>query len=88
MSAPIAKRTRADLLAALETAVVPAGSINTVAEAFADPQAIYRHLANEIDGGTYLANPIRMSAVTLVQNTAPPRLNEHGPGDRETDTEQ
>ncbi len=79
MAKPIAQRTRADLLAALETAVVPAGSINTVAEAFADPQALHRHLAHEIEGGTYLANPIRMSGAKLKQDTRPPKLNEHGP---------
>ena len=36
--AATAKMRRADLLAALEAAHVPAGPINTVAEAFADPQ--------------------------------------------------
>ncbi len=78
MAEPIKRRTRADLLAALETAVVPASSINTVAEAFADPQTLHRHLALEIDGGTYLANPIRMSATKLAQNARPPYLDEHG----------
>ena len=61
MGQAIGQRQRADLLEALENAVVPAGSINTVAEAFADPQALHRQLAREIEGGTYLANPIRMS---------------------------
>ena len=78
MSKPIKNRIRADLLSALESAVVPAGSINTVAEAFADPQTLHRQLLREIDGGTYLANPIRMSATDLAQNTRPPYLDEHG----------
>ncbi len=82
LAAAIARRQRAALLAALADAVVPAGSINTVAEAFADPQARHRHLARDIGGGTYLANPIRMSAAELAQNTRPPHLDEHGPAIR------
>lgn len=78
MGQAIGQRQRADLLEALENAVVPAGSINTVAEAFADPQALHRQLAREIEGGTYLANPIRMSDAELVQDRRPPHLDEHG----------
>ena len=39
---------RADLLDALEAANVPAGPINTVAEAFADPQAVARGMRTEL----------------------------------------
>jgi crotonobetainyl-CoA:carnitine CoA-transferase CaiB-like acyl-CoA transferase len=39
---------RADLLAALEAAGIPAGPINSVADAFADPQATYRGMVTSL----------------------------------------
>ena len=75
---------RADLLAALEAANVPAGPINTVAEAFADPQALARGMrldlpATDVRGGTAPAQraPIRIDGVGQVAERAAPRLGEH-----------
>jgi crotonobetainyl-CoA:carnitine CoA-transferase CaiB-like acyl-CoA transferase len=50
---------RAEVLAAMETAGVPAGPINTVAEAFADPQAVHRGMVQEIG----LARPAQPDAL-------------------------
>ena len=78
------KMRRADLLAALEAANVPAGPINTVAEAFADPQAIARGMRMELPatgvrGGTAPAvrSPMVMDGEGLVADRAAPRLGEH-----------
>lgn len=75
---------REDLLEALEKANVPAGPINTVAQAFADPQAIARGMrldlpATDVRGGTAPAqrSPIRIDGVGQAAERAAPRLGEH-----------
>jgi len=75
---------RDDLLAALEKASVPGGPINTVAEAFADPQAIARGMrldlpASDVRGGTAPTQraPIRLDGAGMVAERAAPRLGEH-----------
>jgi crotonobetainyl-CoA:carnitine CoA-transferase CaiB-like acyl-CoA transferase len=70
---------RDDLLARLEAVGVPAGPINTVAEAFADPQVIARGMRVDVahDGGTLpiVRTPIRFSDADLALHDAAPRLN-------------
>jgi crotonobetainyl-CoA:carnitine CoA-transferase CaiB-like acyl-CoA transferase len=82
----IAERTcafaRADLLAALELAGVPAGPINTVADVFADPQVVARGMRLDLpagDGGTIpsVRTPILMSATLPAYDRASPRLGQH-----------
>jgi crotonobetainyl-CoA:carnitine CoA-transferase CaiB-like acyl-CoA transferase len=75
---------REDLLAALEKASVPAGPINTVAEAFEDPQAIARGMrlelpATDVRGGVAPAQraPIRIDGAGMVAARAAPTLGEH-----------
>ena len=75
--------SQADLLARLEAAGVPAGPINTVAQAFADPQVIARDMridAARPDGSTVpgVRTPIRFSEAALVTDRAAPML---GSGD-------
>jgi crotonobetainyl-CoA:carnitine CoA-transferase CaiB-like acyl-CoA transferase len=70
---------RDDLLARLEAVGVPAGPINTVAQAFADPQVIARGMRIDVvrdDGATVpgLRTPIRFSDADLALGTASPRL--------------
>ena len=67
---------RDDLLAQLAEAGVPAGPINTVAQAFADPQIIARgmQLALHADDGT----PIRFAGMDLATDQASPRKGQHG----------
>ena len=76
---------QADLLARLEAAGVPAGPINTVAQAFADPQVIARDMridAARPDGSTVpgVRTPIRFSEAALVTDRAAPMLGS-GDGD-------
>jgi len=82
MSAATSTFTRDALLAALESAGVPAGPINSVAEVFADPQVVYRKLRLDLprpDGSTMpgVRTPIQMSAAPLAYERASPRLGEH-----------
>jgi len=78
------KMRRAELLEALEAAHVPAGPINTVAEAFADPQAVARRMWTELPatgtrGGKAPAvrSPMRIDGVGNIADHAAPRLGEH-----------
>ncbi|MBV9748866.1 MAG: CoA transferase, partial [Acetobacteraceae bacterium] len=76
-------RARNDLLHALEAAGVPAGPINTVAQAFADPQVIARGMQIEVlreDGTTLpgLRTPIRFSDAELMLGRAAPLLGKGG----------
>ena len=73
------QRTKADLLHALEAAQVPAGPINTVEQAFADPQVVARGMRIEVtreDGTTLpgLRTPIRFSDADLALGRAAPPL--------------
>jgi crotonobetainyl-CoA:carnitine CoA-transferase CaiB-like acyl-CoA transferase len=66
------------LLEALAAAGVPAGPINRVDEAFADPQLVHRGLARSFHGDGYkvpgLRTPIIFSDAELALETASPRL--------------
>ena len=72
---------RAALLDALAAAGVPAGPVNTLAEAFADPQILHRAMAVPLqrDDGVRVPAvrlPIRMSGADLSPTTPAPRLGE------------
>ncbi|MCG6859663.1 MAG: CoA transferase [Salaquimonas sp.] len=73
----IARWKRAELLGALETAGVPAGPVNTIAEAFADPQFIARGMRVDLDGIGGIRTPIVFSQGQLALDRRPPRLGEH-----------
>lgn len=68
------------LLTALESAGVPAGPINTVEQAFADPQVVARRMQlamdRQSDGARIpgVRSPIRFSNVTPEQNIPSPEL--------------
>lgn len=70
-------RTRADLLALLESIGVPAGPINSVADAFADPQLDHRRMLVEAGGLRGLRTPITFSDASLALSRPSPRLGEH-----------
>lgn len=83
LSALIAERTRGwsrdALLAELETIGVPAGPINSVAEALADPQIAARGMIIELDDGDGrllpgLRLPIRFSNASLAYPRPSPKL--------------
>ncbi len=72
-------RHKDELLHALEGAGVPAGPINTVEQAFADPQVVARGMRIEVardDGSTLpgLRTPIRFSDADLALGRAAPDL--------------
>ena len=84
LSEATGRMRRAELLDALERAKVPAGPINTVAEAFADPQAVFRGVQREapatgVRGGVAPAmrSPMVMDGEGLGAERAAPRLGEH-----------
>ncbi len=71
--------SRDELLAALERAGVPAGPINTVAEAFADPQINARAMLLEMadDNGGIIPGvrlPVRFSRSSLAETRPSPQL--------------
>lgn len=74
----LAAQPRSDILAALEAAGVPAGPINTVAEAFADPQAEARGMVLELDGSRAPRSPMRFSDAALASDLPPPRRDADG----------
>ncbi len=79
-----ARHRRDDLLVALEANHVPAGPINTVAETFADPQALARGMridlpATDVRGGfaPSVRSPMVLDGERLAAPRAAPRLGEH-----------
>jgi crotonobetainyl-CoA:carnitine CoA-transferase CaiB-like acyl-CoA transferase len=82
LEARIGRMPRAEVLAAMEGAGVPAGPINTVAGAFAEPQAVARGAAQAIGGSASPRSPMRFSEAEVGADLPPPRLDEHGPAIR------
>ena len=84
VKAAVKTQSREKLLAALDAANVPAGPINQVGEAFADPQVVARGLRIELPatgarGGTVpsVRAPMRIDGRDAHANRAAPRLGEH-----------
>ncbi len=78
------KFSRAELTAALEAVGVPAGPINTVADAFANPQVIARGMRVDLPhpdakGGSIpgVRSPMTINGRRAVAERAPPRVGEH-----------
>ncbi|WP_449045835.1 CaiB/BaiF CoA transferase family protein [Paracoccus versutus] len=68
--------TRSALIAALEGAGVPAGPVNDVAEALAEPQVQARDLRIAPEGIAGLRSPLRFSRSPLVTDRAAPALGD------------
>ncbi|MGE0280925.1 MAG: CaiB/BaiF CoA transferase family protein [Rhizobiaceae bacterium] len=73
---------RAPLLEKLEAASVPASPINTIADAFADPQSVARGMRMDLDDGhgntlPSVRAPMIMSETPLRYDRPSPRLGEH-----------
>lgn len=66
--------TRADLLAACERAGVPAGPINDMADVFADPQVVARHLRIDVGGVPGVRSPVAFSDSPLALERPSPGL--------------
>jgi crotonobetainyl-CoA:carnitine CoA-transferase CaiB-like acyl-CoA transferase len=70
--------TRDDLLAALHGVGVPAGPINSIAQALDDEQVRARGMRIRPDGIEGIRSPFRFSDSTLDTSRTAPRLDEHG----------
>ena len=78
-------RTTADWIALLEDKAVPCGPINTVAQAFEDPQVkargilktLPRSAGDGISAVATVANPMRLSGTPVTYRSAPPALGQH-----------
>jgi crotonobetainyl-CoA:carnitine CoA-transferase CaiB-like acyl-CoA transferase len=85
MKPQMLQRSTADWIALLEDKAVPCGPINTIAQAFEDPQVKARGIQkslprNACDGIGHIAtvaNPIRLSATPVTYRNAPPALGQH-----------
>ena len=78
----IAARPAAEWLALLDEAGIPAGPINSVTEALADPQAVHRGTCIEAGGGALgevpmVGSPIRIDGQRQDAGLPPPGLGEH-----------
>ena len=79
----IATRPAAEWLGRLEEAGIPAGPINTISQALADPQAVHRGARISAGGGLLgevpmVGNPIRIDGERSDAPLPPPALGEHG----------
>ncbi|MBX3550026.1 MAG: CoA transferase [Xanthobacteraceae bacterium] len=84
LTAKTKQRTRADLLAALEKAGVPAGPIRSIDEVFADPQVIARKMRIDLPDDVAKAGsipgvraPIAMLGTPLHYDKPSPRHGQH-----------
>ena len=82
LAALMKARTRHDWLGALESAKVPCGPINDLADVFADPQVKERGMTVEMPhpaAGTVklVASPMKFSATPIQYRRPPPLLGEH-----------
>ena len=78
----IAGRSAADWLAALEGAGIPAGPINRIGQALADPQAQFRGVVRELGPGSLgevptVGSPLRFDGERADADLPPPALGEH-----------
>ena len=73
----IATKPAADWLEALETAGIPAGPINRIGQALADPQAVHRRTLIERDGAPMVGSPLRFDGERADADLPPPALGEH-----------
>ena len=69
--------TTANWMAKLEAQGVPAGPLNTIAEAWDDPQVKARGLLSEVDGRRFARTPIKLHATPAAVTRGPPEVGEH-----------
>jgi crotonobetainyl-CoA:carnitine CoA-transferase CaiB-like acyl-CoA transferase len=79
----IAERPAAEWLEQLEVAGIPAGPINTISQALADPQAVHRGARLNAGGGALgevpmVGSPMRIDGERTDAPLPPPALGEHG----------
>ncbi len=70
------KLTKAEIIETLRSVSVPVGSINNIAEAFSDPQAIHRKMSSKINGDPFVRTPIVYSNLKMSYKRTPPNLGQ------------
>ena len=75
-------KTRDEWIQLLQTATIPGGRVNTVAEALEQPQVKARNLIGEMEHPVYgkvrfVKNPLQHSGLNIAYDQAPPLLGEH-----------
>lgn len=79
------QRSTTDWITLFEDKAVPCGPINTIAEAFEDPQVkargirktLPRNAGDGISSIATVANPMRLSNTPVTYRYAPPTLGQH-----------
>ena len=66
-----------DIISKLDKVEVPCGSINSVADALAEPQALHRKMVYEINGSSAIRSPILFDTLPLKYKDSPPKLGQH-----------
>jgi len=77
IAAKLATRPAAEWFAELDGAGIPAGPINTISQALADPQAMHRDMQKDLDGFRLLGSPLRLDGRRTESDLPPPKLGEH-----------
>jgi crotonobetainyl-CoA:carnitine CoA-transferase CaiB-like acyl-CoA transferase len=73
----LARDTTANWMAKLEAVGVPAGPLNTVAQAWDDPQIQARGLLAEVDGRRFVRTPIKLHDTPVVLNLGASEVGQH-----------
>jgi crotonobetainyl-CoA:carnitine CoA-transferase CaiB-like acyl-CoA transferase len=71
------KRPAAHWSSELESRGIPAGPINSIAEALADPQAAHRELLQVLDRFRLIASPLVLDGRRATSDRPPPALGQH-----------
>ena len=77
LNAVFTKRPAAEWIAGALDRGIPAGAINSVSDALADPQVAARGLIQQIDGVPMVGSPVGFSATPPEIRLPPPDLGEH-----------
>jgi formyl-CoA transferase len=77
IEARLKERPAADWFARLDAAGIPAGPINLIGQALADPQAAYRRMVQEMDRFRLVGSPVRLDGTRADSDLPPPKLGQH-----------
>lgn len=77
IEAILARDTTASWMAKLEALGVPAGPLNTIAEAWDDPQIKARGLLAEVEGRQFVRTPIKLHDTPVALNRGPGDVGQH-----------
>jgi len=77
IEAKLRQRSALDWSAQFDAAGIPAGPINGIGQALADPQAVHRGMTAELGAFRMPASPLRLDGARQQSDLPPPRLGEH-----------